>query len=144
MRHHITALAAGLVIAATPGLPAATAAETRALISPAVKAPFEELSQQFERSTGHKILATYGPSGLLTKQIAGGEAADFVILGGDGLESLIKAGKIAPSGIGIARSLIGAGVAKGAPKPDISTPEKFKAVLTAAKSVAFTDAAGGG
>jgi len=40
--------------------------------------------------------------------------------------------------------MIGAAVRAGAPKPDISTEEKFKAVLIEAKSVAYTDAASGG
>ena len=144
MRHLAIALsvAATAIVCLTNA--SAGAAEIKALISTAMKAPFEEIVPNFERSTGNKVVASYGPSGLLTKQIAGGEAADFVILGGDGLETLVKQGKIAPGGVGVARALIGAGVAKGAPKPDISTPDKFKAVLIAAKSVAYTDAAGGG
>jgi molybdate transport system substrate-binding protein len=39
---------------------------------------------------------------------------------------------------------MGVAVLKGAPKPDISTPEKFKQVLLNAKAVAYTDPAGGG
>jgi molybdate transport system substrate-binding protein len=35
-------------------------------------------------------------------------------------------------------------VLKGAPKPDISTPEKFKQALLAAKTVAYTSPASGG
>src|SRR4030088_2318339 len=70
--------------------------------------------------------------------------ADLVILGGGGLETLIKQGKVSAKGVDVARSMIGLAVAKGAPQPDISTPDKFKAVLLAAKSVAYTDAASGG
>ena len=39
---------------------------------------------------------------------------------------------------------MGVAAKAGAPKPDISTPEKLKAALLAAKSVAYTDPAGGG
>ena len=109
-----------------------------------MKAPFIEIVAQFEKATGNKVIADYGPSGALTKRLAAGEAADMAILGGDGMATLIKQGKFSEQGTPVAKSLIGAAVAHGAPKPDISTEEKFKAVLIAAKSVAYTDAAGGG
>ena len=45
---------------------------------------------------------------------------------------------------GFVRAMIGAGVAKGAPRPDISSEAAFKAALLQAKSIAVTEAAGGG
>ena len=129
----------------------ARAAEVKALISTAMKTSIEELVPKFERTTGHKVMIAYGPTGALAKRIAGGETADVVILGGagivrddEGLGLLIKQRKLTGGNVAIARSMIGAAVAKGAPKPDISSEEKFKAVLLAAKSVAYTDAASGG
>ena len=57
----------------------------------------------------------------------------------------MKQGKLAAgSNTDIARGMIGAGVAKGAPKPDISSEAAFKAALLNAKSIAVTDPAGGG
>jgi len=44
----------------------------------------------------------------------------------------------------VARAGVGVVVRKGAPKPDISTPEKFKQALLDAKSVAYTNPASGG
>ena len=121
------------------------AAEVKALVSTAMKAPFEDIAAQFERATGHKIIATFGPTGPLTKRIADGETADVVILGGDSTAALLGQGKIAAgSNAAAARGLIGAGVAKGAPKPDISSEAAFKAALLAAKAIAVTDPAGGG
>ncbi len=121
------------------------AAEIKALISTAMKAPFEEIAAQFERATGHKVHATFGPTGPLTRRIADGEAADVVILGGDSIAALMGLGKIAAgSKADVARGMIGAGVAKGAVKPDISSEAAFKAALLAAKAIAVTDPAGGG
>ncbi len=51
---------------------------------------------------------------------------------------------VAGTSRGFGGSAIGVAVLKGAPKPDISTPDKFKAALLAAKSVAYSDPAGGG
>jgi molybdate transport system substrate-binding protein len=123
----------------------AEAAEIKALISTAMKAPFEEIVAQFEKATGHKVSAAYGPTGGLAKRIADGEAADMVVLGGDQTPELMKQGKLtAGSNTDIARGMIGAGVAKGAPKPDISSEAAFKAALLSAKSIAVTDPASGG
>lgn len=135
----IIVLAALLVAAST-----ANAAEIKALISTAMKAPFEEIGAKFEKETGHKIVAAYGPSGALIERVANGEAADLAIIGGSGVGRLIDQGKIRSGTFGVARSLIGAAVRAGARKPDISTEEKFKAVLIEAKSVAYTDPASGG
>ncbi len=44
----------------------------------------------------------------------------------------------------IARSGIGVAVRKGAPKPDISSPDALKRTLLAAKSITYLDPAGGG
>jgi molybdate transport system substrate-binding protein len=123
----------------------AQAAEVKALVSTAMKAPFEDIAAQFEKATGHKIIVAFGPTGPLTKRIADGEIADVVILGGDSTAALLEQGKIvAGSNAAAARGLIGAGVAKGAPKPDISSEAAFKAALLAAKAIAVTNPAGGG
>ena len=135
----IIALAALLLAART-----ANAAEIKALISTALKAPFEEIAAQFEKTTGHKVTAAYGPTGGLAKRIADGEAADMVVLGSQTSE-LMQQGKLAAgSNTDIARGMIGVGVVKGAPKPDISSEAAFKAALLSAKSIAVTDPASGG
>jgi molybdate transport system substrate-binding protein len=131
----IIAIAAFLLAAG-----AANAAEIKALISTAMKAPFEEIAAQFEKATGHKVSAAYGPTGGLAKRIADGETADMVVLGGTLTPELMKQGKLAAgSNTDIARGMIGAGVVKGAPKPDISSEAAFKAALLSAKSIAVTD-----
>jgi len=135
----IIALAALLLAAGT-----ANAAEIKALISTALKAPFEEIAAQFEKTTGHKVTAAYGPTGALAKRIADGEAADIIVLGTRTSE-LMKQGKLAAgSDTDIARGMIGAGVMTGAPKPDISSEAAFIAALLSAKSIAVTDPASGG
>ena len=123
----------------------ANAAEIKALISTALKAPFEEIAAQFEKATGHKVSAAYGPTGGLAKRIADGETADMVVLGGSQTPELMKQGKLAAgSNTDIARGMIGVGVVKGAPKPDISSEAAFQAALLSAKSIAVTDPASGG
>jgi molybdate transport system substrate-binding protein len=80
----------------------------------------------------------------IQKRIAGGEAADLVILGNSGTEELIKQGKlVAGSRAAFAKSGIGVAVRAGAPKPDISSADAVKKSLLAAKSVAYSAGASG-
>jgi molybdate transport system substrate-binding protein len=60
------------------------------------------------------------------------------------LDELIKQGKVAGGRTDVARTGIGIAVRKGAPKPDVSSPEALKRALLAAKSIAHTAPAGGG
>src|SRR5262249_29947363 len=69
--------------------------------------------------------------------------ARVVIRGG--IDGLAKGGRIAePSAVTLALSGVGVSVRSGAPKPDISTPDKLKAALIAAKAIAYSDPAKGG
>jgi len=60
-------------------------------------------------------------------------------------DSLVKDGKAAAGNVTvIARSGIGVALRKGAPKPDISSPETLKRTLLAAKSITYSNPAAGG
>ena len=119
-------------------------AAIKVLTTPALTEVWHELKPKFE-NTGCKLDLVFAPASVIAKRVADGEAADVVFTTTAGIESLTKDGKvIAGTGTPIANSGMGVAVLKGAPKPDISTPEKFKQALLAAKSVAYTDPAGGG
>ena len=62
-----------------------------------------------------------------------------------GVEGFLKDGA-APAGSAaqVARSSIGVAVRKGAPKPDISSADALKRALLAAKSITYSNPAGGG
>jgi len=123
----------------------AHAAEIKVLASTALTSTFQDLKPMFEKASGHTLDLTLAPSGVLNKRVGDGEAADLVITSDTGIEALIKSGKVAAgSRADIARSGMGVAVKAGARKPDISTPEAFKATLLAAKSIAFTDPSSGG
>lgn len=137
----IVALAAALSFAAAN----AQAAELRILISGAFKNPMVDIKPLFEQATGHKLVVDADTSGRIAKRIADGEQTDFIISTSAGVDDLIKSGKVLPdSKVAVARAGVGVVVRKGAVKPDISTPEKFKQALLDAKSVAYTNPASGG
>ncbi|MFL5028625.1 MAG: molybdate ABC transporter substrate-binding protein, partial [Xanthobacteraceae bacterium] len=59
------------------------------------------------------------------------------------IDELIKRGKVMPGRTDLVRTGIGIAVRKGAPKPDVSSPEALKRALLAAKTVGHASPAGG-
>ncbi len=124
---------------------AAEAAELKVLSSSGLREVMEDLGPKFERATGHKLAISFGTLGALVKRVQDGETADVIVLPQQGIDGFVKDGKAEASNVSVlARSGVGVAVRKGAPKPDISTPEALKRTLLAAKSIAYLDPAGGG
>src|SRR5258706_1643410 len=129
----------GMSLLCAAGLPAA-AAEITLLSSVGVTAVLEELLPQFERATGHKVVAHLGTAAATKKAIDGGAAFDVAILTPGLVDDLIKEGKaVAGTNKIVARSGLGAAVREGAPKPDIASDEAFTRVPRAASSIGYTD-----
>ncbi len=103
-----------------------------------------DLVPEFEHASGHKINITYGGGSDLSKRIAGGLQGDLFIGPEEFSGPLIQQGRLtAASRVPFARSSTGLAVKAGAAKPDISTPEKLKAALLAARSVSYSAGASG-
>jgi molybdate transport system substrate-binding protein len=136
-----TLVAAIALLAATSSV---NAAEIDALITTAMKAAIDELRPSFERDTGNSLRVSYGPSGGVARRFLGGEPADVIVIDSGKLSELVQQGNVLPSLTDVARTGIAICVRKGAPKPDVSTPEALKRALLAAKSIGQTDPAGGG
>jgi molybdate transport system substrate-binding protein len=119
--------------------------EIKVLASTAMKTSMDMLMPQFEQASGHKTSFTYGPSARIAKQVADGDANDVTIVTDAGIDDLIKKGRIVTgSRADLARSAMALAVQKGAPRPDISTVEKFKQAMLAAKSLGMSNPVGGG
>lgn len=123
----------------------ATAAEIKVFSTIGVQAALEELTPKFEKASGNKLNVTWATAAILVKRVQAGETADLLILTKQSLDTLVKEGKIAPgSDATFASSGMAVVVKKGAPKPDISTPEAYKQALLKAKSIAYSNPAAGG
>ena len=127
----------------------ALAQEITVMISGGFKAALEQLRPAYETQSGNQSVIVPGPSMGKTPQaipnrLARGEKADVVIMVGDALTSLEKAGRTAPgSRTELADSPIGMVVKQGAPVPAINTPEALRQTLLAARSIAYSDSASG-
>jgi len=103
----------------------------------------EDLGPKFERATGHKLAVTFAPLGATVKRVQGGETADVVILPQQGIDGFVKDSKVIAGSVRVlARSGMAVAVRKGAPKPDISSPEALKRTLLAARSITYGRGAG--
>jgi molybdate transport system substrate-binding protein len=124
---------------------AVQAAELKALSAIGMRLVMEDLGPKFEQATGHKLAISFAASGVVVERVQDGETTDVVMLSRPALERLTKAGKlVAGSETPLARSGIGVAVRKGAPKPDIFSPEALKRTLLAAKSITYSNPALGG
>jgi len=114
------------------------------LIAPGgIRAPIQKMIPDFERKTGHTVKATFGSGNGTKQQVMKGEAFDVPIVQPP-LAEVIATGHVIPeTETPLATVAVALAVRKGAPKPDISTPDALKKTLLGAKSVAFPDGARG-
>jgi molybdate transport system substrate-binding protein len=117
----------------------------KVLASTALKTSFDEFGPQFERENGVTLAASYGPSARVAKLAGEGEPNDVTITTPKLLDDLVRNGKIvAGTHTDVARSPMALAVRQGAPRPDISSGEKFREAMLAAKSLAMSNPVGGG
>src|SRR5205814_4539622 len=69
-----------------------SAAEIRAFFPGAMRPAMAELIAQFEKTSGHKIVVTYGPVGALVNRLKNGESADLAVESDGVLADLITQG----------------------------------------------------
>ena len=146
MNNSIRTVAAGfaaLVFFAQAGI--AGAAEIKVLNALGFKDVMDDLGPKFEGASKHKLTIKYGTLGEIVKMVQGGESTDVVIIPRQGIDGLVKDGKAAAGNVTVlASSGIVVVVRKGAPKPDISSPDALKRALLAAKSITYGNPADGG
>ena len=101
------------------------------------------LVPMFESATGNKVKISFKGGPAITADVKQG-AADLVVTGTEVVDELAKAGDVVGNGKTLLMiSKVGVAVKAGAPKPDISTPDKLKAALLAAKTVGYSQGASG-
>jgi molybdate transport system substrate-binding protein len=137
----LAALAFALVFASN----AASAADVNILCASGMREIVSELQPRLGQVVGRPISISFGEAGDLRKRMHDGDIADVAILPRIVLDQVAEDRNIVTATIiDISQSSIGIGVRKDRPKPDISSAEKFKQVMLAAKAIVATDPASGG
>jgi len=97
----------------------------------------KELAAAFERATGNKVTVIQVEGDALVQRINSG--ADLVTGNPETIAPLVESGKVVGSTVTpFVLAGLGLSVRAGAPKPDISTVDKYKAALLAAKSIGYS------
>jgi molybdate transport system substrate-binding protein len=123
----------------------AEAAELKVFVGGAMTETVERIGADFAKRTGNKLDYVSDTTGALQKRLASGEKADIVVVTSAGLDAMQKENRIVPgSSVALVRALIGVAVRPGAPSPDLSSADGFKASLLAARSVSYVNPAAGG
>lgn len=127
----------------------ARATDIRVVSSGGFAQAYKDLAGPYERASGDRLIAEWGPSMGATKnaipaRLARGEPIDVVIMVGDALDRLMLEGRLEPgSKVVLANSPIACAVRHGAAKPDIHTVDGLRAAFLQAQHVAYSDSASG-
>jgi molybdate transport system substrate-binding protein len=101
------------------------------------------LLPMFESATGNKVKVSAKGGPAIIADLKQG-AVDLAITDSEVVDELAKSGDVAAGGNTLLMiSKVGVAVKAGASKPDVSTPDKLKAALLAAKTVGYSQGASG-
>src|SRR5438552_17339129 len=124
--------------------PAAFAEDLKVYAAAAFKSPLAEIAAQYETATGNKVRVVLDTAGATEQKFRDDTQAVLLITTLPVINEAEKTGKLqSGTTYRLGDSLAGLAFSPGSAKPDISTPEKLKAALLAAKRIAYSDPARG-
>ncbi|MBV9556292.1 MAG: substrate-binding domain-containing protein [Pseudolabrys sp.] len=127
-----------LIVLAAGAACRADAADILVLSGNGARGAVRALTEEFERTTGHKVTLHFEVNAAIKRKIDAGAEFDAVVLNPPVIEALEASGKIEPgTRADIGRAGLGVGIRTGAPRPDISSVAAFRSTLLAANAVAY-------
>src|SRR5215467_14428406 len=131
-----TACILGVLGSILPG--AAMGADLVILTNQGATPGVRELAAAFSRASGHKVTVIQADDAVLQQRVNDG-TADLITGNPGPIDELVKNGKVVVGTVTpFALAGLGLSVQAGAPKPDISTVEAYRATLLAAKSIGYS------
>ncbi len=111
-------------------------ANIRVFSGGATQGAFAVLTPKFEAQSGGKVSYVFEVTAALDARLAAGEKADVLVLPVPVLDNYAKAGKLRAEARATFGSVgVSVVVREGSAKPDISTKEKFREAMLAARSI---------
>jgi molybdate transport system substrate-binding protein len=115
---------------------ATQAAEVRVFSGGGFTSVMTEVVPAFERTTGHKVVTTFGSNDVLERRIKAGESFDVLLIGTPTFDVLGDRIARAPRVI-VGRAGLGVAVRADTPKPDITSVDALRRTLLGANSVSY-------
>lgn len=116
----------------------------KVLSAGAVKRGVAQLAAEFERATGVRVTVEFETAPELRRRVAGGEAADVLVLPPAIMDEFGKQGMLIPeSRAFLGRSRMGVVVHADAPTPELGDTAAFKRVVECASAVVYNRASSG-
>jgi molybdate transport system substrate-binding protein len=114
------------------------------LIAPGgMKCSLDKMTPDFERRVGHPVKVTIAAGGAIHQQVVRGDSFDVPIVQLPYQDVIASGNVVASSETPLASVAVVVIVRKDDPKPDISSADKVRQVLLAAKAISYPDGAGG-
>jgi molybdate transport system substrate-binding protein len=137
MRAVIAGIISGSLGALPPG--AARAAELTVLTNQGATPGVREVAAAFAHASGHTVTVIQETGPSLEQRLKSNGPADLITSNPEQINGLIKNGHVVTASVTpFVLASLGVSVRAGAPKPDISTVEAYKAALLAAKSIGYS------
>ena len=109
------------------------------LSSMATRELLNELTAEYERTSGQPVTAEAAGGVDVAKRVRAGEAVDVVVLSSTAIDSLIAAGSLLPdSRIDLVKSGVAIAVRAGASQPDVASEEAVKRAVLNAKTLSYS------
>ena len=103
------------------------------------------IKPKFEADTGLQLAIDWRPTAAIMRSIEEGKRADVIIAINDSMDKLVQTRVVkADTRASLADSVLGVGVRKDAPRPDVSTVDAFKQAMVNARAVAYSKAGASG
>ena len=113
--------------------------QIRVISSMATKLLLEDLSKQYQETSGVSVELESVGGVDATNRVLAGEPFDIAILGSGAIQKLIDADRIkSDSRVDLMRSRVAIAVPGGSPHPDISTEDSLREAVLAAHSISFS------
>ena len=110
----------------------------------AFKSPLSDIVTQYEAATKNKVTLIFDTAGATEQKFRADPQASLLITTVTVINDAEKTGRLKDgTTFRLGESLAGLAYYPGSAKPDISTPEKLKVALLAAKRIVFSDPARG-
>jgi molybdate transport system substrate-binding protein len=130
--------AIGVLLACMFWMPVSEAAELIFLSNQGATPGVRALAAGFQRASGHTITVLDETGSALERRLAEGPA-DLISLGPPAMAALVKKGRVVADTVTpFTLAGLGVSVRAGAPKPDISTVDAYKAALLAATRIGYS------